>query len=761
MLIDYVRQYAARGWCCFPLKPRSKIPLIATKARGRGFHDATTDAKQLETWWAANPQANIGLATGASGLVVIDVDGPEGRKQLEAVAKQYGAWPLPRTLAQRTGRDGGLHLIYRGTGVPSYQDNRKGEKKVWFIDVRGSTGYIVAPPSIHPSGAVYQWVDASVPIADVPLWLVQWIASVKGSPAPQVASVLPAAGVPQGTGRGLAARSVANLTQNTTPFSEAEADRLFSALSMLDAATDGATWFAYGAALHDLKWIVNGVDEAFEIWDEWSSTSKGDPLVPGEGGYKGRPDLEKRWASFGREYQGVRAGVGSIYKAAFERGWKYEPVVENINGHEALHTLPKAFTDAAARAAIMWPDRDKAGNPKQTCANACHALNYLGITAEYDRFHNKMKIAGQPMGSWVGDLTDNIVHMLRVILRQTLNFDPGNLAMRDAAAQECLQRAHDPVLDYLHGLQWDGTPRLRHWLAAYMGAPDSELNQAIGGLALIAAVRRARQPGCKFDQIIVMIGAEGRGKSQAIEILAGRDNFSDQTILTLSDVRQQEMIQGVWLYEIADLAGLSKADVEKVKAFASRHSDRARPAYGHFLQIMARRCVFFATTNHTTFLKSQTGNRRFWPVEVGIVDLAALARDRDQLWAEAAMLEARGVPLFLPEKLWGEAAAAQNARLDTDPWEDVLAGLENDKHVARKMSPDGRGFEFRVTTRDLLELVLRVPIEKQIEVTAKRVTFIMRRLGWEGPTTLRVGDKAYKGWTKPDVTVTGGGAVTQ
>jgi len=156
-LIDFALQYAARGWHVFPLRPRSKLPLLSKKEGGRGFHDATTDRQQLEAWWAREPNANIGLATGASGLVVIDVDGPEGLKELEAAARQHGGeWPMPRTLVSRTGRAGGFHLFYQqpaGATIPSSQ------VKGSHVDIRGSSGYVILPPSIHPSGAVYQWVD--------------------------------------------------------------------------------------------------------------------------------------------------------------------------------------------------------------------------------------------------------------------------------------------------------------------------------------------------------------------------------------------------------------------------------------------------------------------------------------------------------------------------------------------------------------------------------------------------------------------------
>jgi Virulence-associated protein E/Bifunctional DNA primase/polymerase, N-terminal/Primase C terminal 2 (PriCT-2) len=730
-LIDYVLQYAARGWYVFPLRPRSKLPLISKKAGGRGFHDATTDRKQLETWWRTVPEANIGIATGASGLVVVDVDGPEGQAALKALVGTAG---IPRTLAARTGREGGLHLIYRGTGVKSTAD------KDAHLDVRGSTGYIVAPPSIHPSGAIYGWIDATVPAVVVPELIAVWANGSRPTPAAPLQP--PTVDLKVNSGRGLAARSVANLTESP-PFSEAEADRLFSALSVIDAATDYSTWIAYGAALHDLKWIVNGIDEAFEIWDEWSSTSKGDPLAAGEGGYPGRAELERKWASFNREYQGPRVTIASIYAAALAKGWQYDPTTQKVNGNHILDVFPQSFQQTFATP-IIWFDRDQWGRPKTTCRNARAAIRHLGLTCEHDRFHDKLIIGGQPIAEWAGELTDNTTHMLRVTIAQRYNLDPGTTNTFDAAVQECLQDSFDPIADYLDSLVWDGVGRLRSWLAVYLGAADTTLNAAIGGLMLVAAVRRVRQPGCKFDQILVLISDEGKNKSSAIEILAGPGNFSDQTILTLDDKGQQEALSGVWLYEIADLAGMSKADTEKVKAFASRRVDRARPAYARARVDKPRRCVFFATTNHATFLKSQTGNRRFWPVEVGRIDLAMLARDRDQLWAEAAAIERRGVSLFLPEALWGDAKKLQDARQDADPWDEMLSHIKGKVDIR----PDGRGYEERITTRDLLEVHLGMKAERLTEQHPRRLAYCMRRLGWHGPDVLWVDNKSTRGYRR-------------
>ena len=143
--------------------------------------------------------------------------------------------------------------------------------------------------------------------------------------------------------------------------------------------------------------------------------------------------------------------------------------------------------------------------------------------------------------------------------------------MLEACIQLCLENRFDPVVEYLDSLEWDGVSRIDEWLTTYLGAEDTELNRAIGRIALIAQVRRARDPGCKFDQIIVLESAEGEFKSTALQVLAGGpENFSDQTILGRGDQEQQELLRGVWLYEIADLSNIRKAEVEDVKAFARR-----------------------------------------------------------------------------------------------------------------------------------------------------------------------------------------------
>ena len=223
--------------------------------------------------------------------------------------------------------------------------------------------------------------------------------------------------------------------------------------------------------------------------------------------------------------------------------------------------------------------------------------------------------------------------------------------------------------------KWDGKRRIDTLVIDYLGCEDTPLNRAIGWLMLIASVHRARSPGCKFDQICVLEGPEGINKSKVIRVLAGDENFSDQSVLNVSDREAQEQLEGIWLHESADLTGLKKAEAEKVKAFASRQRDRARPAYGRVREDRPRRCTQWATTNDVAYLASQTGNRRFWPLPVSSIDVEALRRDRDQLWGEAATLEAKGASIMLDPALWLAAADEQEKRRIRDTWEDVIENI--------------------------------------------------------------------------------------
>lgn len=257
-----------------------------------------------------------------------------------------------------------------------------------------------------------------------------------------------------------------------------------------------------------------------------------------------------------------------------------------------------------------------------------------------------------------------------------------------------------------------------------------------------------RKPGCKFDYILTIEGDQGIGKSSLYRILAGEENFCDNEILGLDKREQQEAIQGVWIYELGELEGMRKADVTHIKLFASKTHDKARPAWGRGVVNRPRRTIFGASTNETNYLRDATGNRRFWPVSVdkpNRIDLAGVARDRDQLWAEAAHFEASGEPLEIGEEHWSAATIEQRKRQEYDPWEDIITAwlsecnwkATEDGWFAKVLGDDG-GFEFRISSAWLLSGVLDIPKDRQGDATSKRLSKVMRSLGWVNSGTIRI-----------------------
>jgi len=399
----------------------------------------------------------------------------------------------------------------------------------------------------------------------------------------------------------------------------------------------------------------------------------------------------------------------------------------------ALRQAAKALESVAKG----WPDTFKSGLPRPSMRNARAALRRLGLSFAYDMFRHRKMVQGHVIEQFVGEITDDACMMLRGLILDQFGFDPGTQNVQDAIMLMCIEEPEHPVREMLDNLEWDGVPRLRNWLSRYLGAADTPLNRAIGPIMLIAAVRRVRVPGVKFDQIIVFEGAQGTGKSTAVKILAGEGLHSDQDILSLEPKAQLELLDGVWFYEINELEGMNRAEVAKIKAFASRQVDRARLAYARNAASRPRQVIFIGTTNEDKYLRDQTGNRRFWPIKTGFIDLPALDCDRDQLLAEAAHYEAQGASIVLPQELWHDAALEQEARVEEDPWvEQIEAAV-----------PIVAGDKLRFVTMDLLDGVLGIKPEHQNQAHTKRLSALMKRLGWRNEK-FKLHGKAIRGYEK-------------
>lgn len=276
-------------------------------------------------------------------------------------------------------------------------------------------------------------------------------------------------------------------------------------------------------------------------------------------------------------------------------------------------------------------------------------------------------------------------------------------------------------MDYLDGLVWDGSPRLDNLLRDYAGADDTEVNREFGAKFLIAGVRRVKQPGAKFDTMLVFEGNQGTGKSSFAEILAVRsDWFCGSLSLKSDDKTKAELLAGAWIVEVQEMDGIRKASTHELKRFLSTRRDKYRRAYGRDARTYPRQCVIVGSTNDQKYLFDQTGNRRFWPVRAGTVQLDKLREDVDQLWAEAVVREAAGESVVLSEHLWEAAAELTDVRLIEDAFAAVLGDWFTDR--------TGR------VSMDSVKLLLGFEGGRLSPIEVQRIKAEMDRLGWEEKT---------------------------
>jgi Virulence-associated protein E-like domain len=396
--------------------------------------------------------------------------------------------------------------------------------------------------------------------------------------------------------------------------------------------------------------------------------------------------------------------------------------------------------------ASRFPDltKDGAPNPKSRF-NVMVALELLGIECRYDLFSLRYVVSGHPLAEFVGELSDPMLFRLAELVFERFRLSPAIGVVMEAVQTLANHHRFHPVRDYLDGLEWDGTPRIDSWLASYGGAGDTPYTRAAGALTLIAAVRRVREPGCKFDETLVLEGPEGINKSEALRVLAVKSEwFSDSLSFNLKPQEAIEQTTGVWIVEIPELRGLRRSDFDKRKAFQSRREDRARLAYGHTSTRAPRQYVPIATTNEKQYLEDLTGNRRFWPVGVEGFDLEALARDRDQLWAEAASREANGDSIRLPEHLWPEAAEQQQDRMVDNPFvmllDQTLRGMDDMKDGEWV---EGKPMQGKIALEDVWT-ILDIRPGQRTQKHNNDLGAAMKELGWE-KKKLRVGGGRERG----------------
>lgn len=246
----------------------------------------------------------------------------------------------------------------------------------------------------------------------------------------------------------------------------------------------------------------------------------------------------------------------------------------------------------------------------------------------------------------------------------------GKEKIKDAIRVVANRNTFHPVREYLESCEWDGVERVDTLLIDYLGAEDSEYTRTVTHKTLVAAVARVYEPGCKFDYMLTLSGAQGIGKSTLFDRLGGQW-FSD-SLTSVTGKESYEQLQGVWIMEMGELSALKKSEVEATKQFLSKREDRYRKAYGERVEQFPRQNIFIGTTNEKQFLRDDTGGRRFWVVD--LVDKAKhnLFKELDKgtienIWAEAKIYYELGEDLTLDEEMEAEAKAIQEAHGEDSP----------------------------------------------------------------------------------------------
>ena len=362
---------------------------------------------------------------------------------------------------------------------------------------------------------------------------------------------------------------------------------------------------------------------------------------------------------------------------------------------------------------------------------------------------------------------------LYAYLAKTYGCEFRQLRITNAAVVVAHLRTFNPVRDYLEHLpEWDGVERVNRFFIKYFGATDCKYTKAVTGIWFQAAVHRIYNPGCKFDYTPVLTGIGGIGKSKSLAKLGGEWFTDDLCFEDMRDKTAAEKVTGRWIVEIGEMKGMRNIDVESVKSFLTRQTDHFRAAYGRHVEDRPRTCVFVGTCNIDTFLRDETGNRRFWPIKcfTETDQTEGLTKDVvDQIWAEVMTtyeLEERDPQLWLTPELEKEAQQYQNAALEVDPRAGII-----EQYLDRKLPEDwqlmtieerriwldnnniGEGVDTRseVCIYEVWCECLGYPERAFSSKEARPLALILKSLGWVRDKAKRVGPYGVqKVYRKPD-----------
>lgn len=422
---------------------------------------------------------------------------------------------------------------------------------------------------------------------------------------------------------------------------------------------------------------------------------------------------------------------------------------------ETSRTSP-AFDDKKLNNSLLWKKYPTELDDGKLEPNSFHNIlvfmrhktKYQGIF-RYDRFAQRVIVHRCPF--WEDETKFKVRKLTDVDIRYlTTSLERDKLYPSEGKVGGCIDLVAkenwiNPPLEYFESLKWDKIPRLKNWLRTYLGAVgDVDYVSTVGMAWLIAGVARIYSPGCKAENMLVLEGEQGALKSTALSILANVGVADDEEsyfcdTLTFADIRDKDSVlkvQGKLIVEFAELASLGSREIEEVKSWMSTQYDEIRRPYARETEKFPRQFILAATTNESLWLRDQTGNRRFWPVKVGKIDITRLRLDREQLWAEAIHMYKNKAPWWIDKtsSVWTKTEEEQDMRLLEDIW-----AVPVESYVYAK--------DF-VTVKEILES-FKIEVQDQNRGHQARVVSILKRLKFV-PKKKRMGTgNPVHGWANP------------